>query len=101
MQFGNRTFVLYVDAVGTLCIIVPTYSFMLKQGGHRERDDERKHKHPQQHHNTPSSIIIYGIVPTSHEVFTTDDEATMSEDTRTRRSFTHPPRRCIYIVCGR
>jgi hypothetical protein len=25
MQFGNRTFVLQVDAVGTVCIVVPTY----------------------------------------------------------------------------
>jgi hypothetical protein len=30
MQFGNRNFVLFIDAVATLCSIVPTYSSMLK-----------------------------------------------------------------------
>jgi hypothetical protein len=87
MQFGNQTFVLNVDAVDIMCIIVPAYNSMLK-GGHSERDDERgKHKHPQQQHST-SNTIIYGTVPA--KAFTTDDEATMSEETRTRPSFTHP-----------
>jgi hypothetical protein len=63
MQFGNGTLVLLVDAVATVCSIVPTYSSMLKQqGGHSEREyDERgKHKHPQQQHIS-NTHCIHGV----------------------------------------
>jgi hypothetical protein len=59
MQFGNRTFVLWVDAVGTVCIIVPTYSSMPKGG--QSGDDERKRRDadtPLVHSSLPEDDFI-------------------------------------------
>jgi hypothetical protein len=39
MQFGSRTFVLFVDAVATVCSIVPTHNWML-QGEHSDNTTE-------------------------------------------------------------